>query len=128
MNKKDNAQLDDQVDEQEPGTAGDKLQNADPEPAVQYLIDTGTPGDVKTLMTIGSGSSQPMVMHTVSVEPPAPDRDDSNIIKVRIKYPSKYSKPKFFKDGDVKEVSKETADIFIRQGFAKLLIEEKQAE
>lgn len=132
MNNNDNDQLDeeldDDLDQQEPESVGEKKDDAEKEPAVQYLLDPGTPGEVKTLMIIGEENTQPMVMHTVSILPPSQEPDNSNIVKVRIKYPSKYTKPRFFKDGDVKEVAKETAEIFIKQGIAKIMIEEKQAE
>jgi hypothetical protein len=45
----------------------------------------------------------------------------SKIVKVLIKYPQDFMGVKYFTDGEVKEVSVETADIFIEKGIATLV-------
>jgi hypothetical protein len=49
----------------------------------------------------------------------------SDTVKVIILYPDKYKKQKYFKNGDVKEVSKEVAEQFIGMGIASLLTNEQ---
>jgi len=45
---------------------------------------------------------------------------DTSLVKVLIKYPIDWKKDKFFKDGDIKEVSPETAATFMEIGIATL--------
>ncbi len=45
---------------------------------------------------------------------------DPSVVKVLIKYPDDYSGRKYFRNGQVVECSKETADIFIKKGIATL--------
>lgn len=47
----------------------------------------------------------------------------SEIVKVLIKYPEDWNKQKFFTDGETRDVHKNNAEIFIRQGIATLVTE-----
>jgi hypothetical protein len=51
----------------------------------------------------------------------------SPLVKVLIKYPDEWKKDKFFKDGDIKEVSPETAATFVEIGIATM-VEEAAAD
>jgi len=97
-------------------------------PDIQHIIQPPTAGDVRTIMTIGGESSASMVIHSVGVVQDAPVADTSNLVKVRIEYPAKWNKPKFFKDGDVRTVAKETAERFVKNKMAKIITEEKEAK
>lgn len=44
----------------------------------------------------------------------------SPLVKVLIKYPADWKKDKFFKDGDIKEVSPEAAGTFVEIGIATM--------
>lgn len=69
-----------------------------------------------------SGEGRNLTVSTVSiVSPAATATPGSLLVKVLIKYPSDWKKDKFFKDGDVKEVSPETADTFVEIGIATLV-------
>jgi hypothetical protein len=51
-----------------------------------------------------------------------PVEEDSRLVKVLIKYPGDYpAKKKHFKDGDIKKVSPESAEAFVKAGFASLV-------
>lgn len=50
----------------------------------------------------------------------------SPLVKVIIKYPTDWKKDKFFKDGDVKDVSPETAATFVEIGIAKMFDDANQ--
>ena len=45
----------------------------------------------------------------------------SEFVKVLIKYPEDWNKKKFFIDGDTRDVHKNNAEIFIKQGIATLV-------
>ncbi|MES2004335.1 MAG: hypothetical protein V4450_07425 [Bacteroidota bacterium] len=45
-------------------------------------------------------------------------QEHQKLMKVKIQYPSDWTKDRFFKDGDVKEVAPETAKTFIEIGIA----------
>ena len=59
------------------------------------------------------------------VSPAATVTPGSPLVKVQIKYPADWKKDKFFKDGDVKEVSPETAATFVEIGIASMADEAK---
>lgn len=90
-------------------------------PNVQHVVEPPEQGKVNTIMTIGSEDRMPQVMHTASVSMASPAADTSNLVKVRIKYPAKWNKPKFFQDGVEKDMAKETADQFVKQGIATII-------
>ena len=46
---------------------------------------------------------------------------DNSLVKIVIEYPKKWQKEKFYKDGDIREVSRESANTFIEIGIAKLI-------
>ncbi len=48
---------------------------------------------------------------------------ESELVKVQIAYPADWSKSKFFLDGEIKEVHRNNAEIFIKQGIATLVTE-----
>lgn len=94
-------------------------------PDTQHIIEPPPAGEVRTIMTIGGESSGPMVIHTVGVAQDAPGSDTSNLVKVRIQYPAKWNKPRFFKDGAERMVSKETAERFVKNKMAVIIPDEK---
>ena len=59
-------------------------------------------------------------MPTATVTPGSP------LVKVLIKYPADWKKDKFFKDGDIKEVSPETAATFVEIGIATMVDAEEE--
>lgn len=87
---------------------------------------------VLPLMTMGGSEQMPgrnTITTTVSILSSATDgqHEPSARVKVKIKYPKDWKRPKHLKDGDVKEVAPETADQFIKMGFASL-VNESNAE
>ncbi len=73
-------------------------------------------GDDKSL-TISTG-----VIKTTSSAGSDPQvHANTGLTKVAIQYPVNYTGAKHFKDGDVKFVSKESADIFVAKGFGKIV-------
>lgn len=117
-------------------TEGLKLEKQ-PEPHPDELVDTQyqvePPPQGRTLMLIGStgdvetaAAQGHMVEHTVSMAPFPGAVPDKNTVTIRVKYPSGWKKDKFYKDGDEKEVAKETADQFVKSGFATIIKEEKK--
>jgi hypothetical protein len=56
----------------------------------------------------------------VVTSPAATITPGSPLVKVLIKYPTDWKKDKFFKDGDIKEVSPEAAATFIEIGIASM--------
>lgn len=102
------------------------------EPHPDETIDTWhtveSPPQGQTIMLIGStGPTETAAAqghtaeYTVSMAPPPAQELDKNTVSVRIKYPSAFKRQKFFRDGDVKEVAKETADQFVTAGFATII-------
>lgn len=57
----------------------------------------------------------------IMTSPAATVTPGSPLVKVLIKYPADWKKDKFFKDGDVKEVSPETAATFVEIGIATMV-------
>ena len=47
--------------------------------------------------------------------------EDTNLVKVLIKYPDGYKNKKFFADGDIKYASKESAQIFVENGYGTII-------
>lgn len=87
----------------------------------QPLMLIGSTGSLDTAIAQGH-----IVEHTVSLAPRPGPRPEKDTIPVRIKYPAGWKKQKFFKDGDIKEVAKETADQFVKAGFATIIKEDKK--
>lgn len=78
---------------------------------------SNTESKVHTIMTVGEQPEGHNLVETsaavVSLAPVViPDKD---IVKVKIEYPAKYKGPKFFKDGDIKEVHQSVADQFVNK-------------
>lgn len=78
---------------------------------------SNTESNVHTIMTVGEQPEGHNLVETsaaiVSLAPVViPDKD---MVKVKIEYPSKYKGPKFFKDGDIKEVHSSVADQFVNK-------------
>lgn len=85
---------------------------------------------VNTVMTIGSDEPVPGQNTTVStvslVSPASVGRHSSaGTVAVKIAYPKGWKKDKHFKDGDIKEVAPETADQFIKAGYASVVEKDK---
>jgi len=116
---KDNELIDGELP-QEP-TTDEKL------PDLQHIVEPPEPGKVTTIMSIGSEDRMPQVMHTASIQMGSTTPDTSNMVKVRIKYPAKWGKPRFFKDGEEKEMAPETAAQFVKQGFASIITDKAGA-
>ena len=62
----------------------------------------------------------------VMTSPAATVTPGSPLVKVLIKYPADWKKDKFFKDGDIKEVSPETAATFVEIGIATIVDGDEQ--
>ena len=58
---------------------------------------------------------------SVSLTPDYGTPHDDRLVKVEISYPKDFKGTKYFKDGDIKEVSPETAELFIQKGIATKL-------
>ncbi len=78
--------------------------------------------DGQILSDIASGAQTNMVEHSVSIASPE-QAFPKNTVTVKINYPKTWKRERYFKDGDLKEVSQEVADQFIAQGFATLVKE-----
>lgn len=85
--------------------------------------------DSRVLMTIGESTVDPnLVQASVAVISaadtgiPAPD---SNRVMVQIKYPAKWKGDKFYQDGDIVTVSRESALRFIELSIASLVQQDK---
>jgi hypothetical protein len=75
--------------------------------------------DGPTISNLPEGHN--LITSTVVVTSPAATvTPGSPLVKVLIKYPADWKKDKFFKDGDVKEVSPETAATFVEIGIATM--------
>lgn len=107
--------------EKHPDELIDTQHIAEPLPQGQTLMLIGSTGDTEIAVAQGH-----MVAHTVSMAPFPATIADKNTVTVRVKYPSGWKKDKFYKDGDEKEVAKETADQFVKAGFATIIKEEKK--
>lgn len=59
-----------------------------------------------------------MIHHTVSLSIAKPEEVKNPLVKVIISYPTDYKGTRHFKDGDVKEIAPETAEMFISMGIA----------
>lgn len=117
---------DNQLDDLEP--KGPEVEK--PEETIVGTVDiqkvSSTEPKVTTLMTIGSDQPQPgqnTETATVKIEQPSKIIAQSGRIKVLIEYPKGWKKEKHFKDGDIKETSPESADQFVKAGFATLVKE-----
>lgn len=71
-------------------------------------------------MEINSNITQHTVSGSLDASQYQPHAD-ANVVKVKIQYPEDYKGKKFFADGVVQEVSKETAGIFLEKGIATLV-------
>lgn len=107
--------------EPHPDETIDTRHTVEPPPQGQTIMLIGSMGPTETAAAQGH-----MVEHTVSMAPAPAQEPDKNTVSVRIKYPSAFKKQKFFKDGDIKEVAKETADQFVMAGFATIIKKEKK--
>lgn len=107
--------------EKHPDELIDTQHTAEPLPQGQTLMLIGSTGDTETAIAQGH-----TVAHTVSMAPFPATVADKNTVTVRIKYPTAWKKDKFYKDGDEKEIAKETADQFVKAGFATIMKEEKK--
>lgn len=75
--------------------------------------------DGLTISNLPAGHN--LTVSTVEINMPAPTAAaGSPLVKVLIKYPADWKKEKFFKDGDIKEVSPETAATFVEIGIATM--------
>jgi hypothetical protein len=126
--------MEDQLEEQQPETSpAETAAQAIAEPGKVEAEDISrTQSTERVLMTLGNGEELPgrnTVQSTVSIISPASvgRHIPSGRVLVKIEYPRSWKKDKHFKDGDIKEVAKETADQFIKAGFAGL-VEESKAE
>lgn len=69
-----------------------------------------------------------MTTSTVVVNTPAATiAAGSPLVKVLIKYPADWKKDKFFKDGDIKEVSPEAAATFVEIAIATIVDDTNEA-
>lgn len=76
--------------------------------------------DGPTISNLPEGHN--LTTSTVVVTSPASTiTPGSPLVKVLIKYPDDWKKDKFFKDGDIKEVSPETAATFVEIGIATMI-------
>lgn len=99
-------------------------------PPVETETASRTYSTETTLMTLGASGDLPgrnTIQSTVSmVSPSSAGRHVPNDrVSVKIEYPKSWKKERHFKDGDIKEVAKETADQFIKAGFATMVNEHK---
>jgi hypothetical protein len=77
------------------------------------------------IMTVGGDEPRPgqnVVQATVTLVSPPTSGSHAPIdrVYVKIKYPQGWKKDRHFRDGDIKEVSKETAEQFIKAGYATM--------
>lgn len=121
------------IEEQAEGIKTEKLPERGPDELIDTQVQVEPPPQGQTLMLIGStgdvetaAAQGHMVEHTVSMAPFPGAVPDKNTVTILIKYPSGWKKDKFYKDGDKKEVAKETADQFVKAGFATIIKEEKK--
>lgn len=84
-----------------------------------------TPDVNMTEVKVDSSISEDLTIAVSEVqyisEKGVPPSADPSLVKVRISYPKDYEGPKHMKDGEVKEVSKEVAQLFIDRKIAKLV-------
>lgn len=86
-------------------------------------------GSSNIIMTVGDSNipGHNIEQHVVSISSSITHNNHhykkTVLVKVLIKYPEDWSKDKFFKDGDVKEVALETAKTFIEIGIATAVTE-----
>lgn len=52
-------------------------------------------------------------------------QEPTKLTKVLIQYPSDWKRVKYFKDGEVRQVSIESANQFVDDGFGKIITEEQ---
>jgi hypothetical protein len=82
--------------------------------------------DGPTISNLPEGHN--LTTSTVVINSPAATvTPGSPLVKVLIKYPSDWKKDKFFKDGDIKEVSPETAATFVEIGIATMVDQANEA-
>lgn len=88
-----------------------------------------TESTVRTLVTFGTDSALPgqnMTVSAVSVRTStAAAQAPAKVVKVLIGYPDKWKRPKHLVNGQTYTVSPETADQFIKEGFATLVKEDQ---
>lgn len=85
---------------------------------------SGAIGEGPRLLVGSAGSN--MTVHSVEFAKSNPRPVPKNTVTVVINYPKDWKKYQAFKNGDVREVGKEAAEHFIKQGIAKLVIEEEK--
>lgn len=107
--------------EKHPDELIDTQHQVEPPPQGQTIMLIGSTGDIETAATRGN-----TVEHTVSMAPFPATVPDKNTVSIRVKYPANWKKDKFYKDGELREVSRETADQFVKAGFATIVKEEKK--
>lgn len=91
-----------------------------------HTLEAPAAGVITPLMTIGSDQPQAgtnMVEHSISIAMPSAQKHKDETVQVKIEYPKSFKGPKFFKDGDIKNVAKETAEQFVKSGIASLVKE-----
>lgn len=77
------------------------------------------------IMTAGGQQpNQNLVEHKAEIVAPRTEITELHpgLVKVLIKYPAKWKGPKFHKDGAIVPVSKESADQFVKAGFATIYV------
>lgn len=74
---------------------------------------------------VGSAGSN-MTIHSVEFAKSNSRPVPKNTVTIVVNYPKDWKKYRAFKNGDVREVGKEAAEHFIKQGIAKLVNEEEK--
>lgn len=81
--------------------------------------------DGPTISNLPEGHN--LTSSTVVVNMPVPTvTPGSPLVKVLVKYPTDWKKDKFFKDGDIAEVSPESAATFVEIGIATMVDGEEE--
>ncbi len=95
----------------------DKNANGSAHGSADVTIETNS-----DIQTIGENSSSLNVV-TMSLEigHSSTYKSISKKVKVKIEYPKDWKNPKFMADGDIKEVSEDTAQTFVELGIGTII-------
>lgn len=123
--------IEEKTEQNEAGTEQEPISNVETcRPSQEEVDGEGSEASAAVApgprLITGSAGASNMTIHSVEFASTQRPVAPKNTVTVKISYPKDWKKYRAFKDGDIREVAKETADQFVSQGIAKLVKEEKK--
>lgn len=103
-----------------PGTKAADVKATAPKADDEASTDAPGPKTMTTASVSGI-SGNPEGKAAAPAAPADPAKPSTKTVEVKINYPKGYEGPRFYKDGDVTEVSEPSAEIFVAAGIGTIV-------